>query len=109
MGWIPNRALPKATPRSLPPPTRSLPRRRQGRCEQGPPPDQVRRVNDLITEITAASKEQAIGISQVGQAVSQLDEMTQQNAAMVEQSSAAAGSMREQAQRLMEAIRVFSV
>jgi len=70
---------------------------------------QVRRVNDLITEITAASKEQAIGISQVGQAVSQLDEMTQQNAAMVEQSSAAAGSMREQAQRLMEAIRVFSV
>jgi aerotaxis receptor len=70
---------------------------------------QVRRVNDLITEITAASKEQAIGIAQVGQAVSQLDEMTQQNAAMVEQSSAAAGSMREQAQRLMEAIRVFSV
>jgi len=70
---------------------------------------QVRRVNDLITEITTASKEQAIGISQVGQAVSQLDEMTQQNAAMVEQSSAAAGSMREQAQRLMEAIRVFSV
>ena len=70
--------------------------------------DQVRRVNDLITEITAASKEQAIGISQVGQAVSQLDEMTQQNAAMVEQSSAAASSMREQAQRLMDAIQVFS-
>ncbi len=70
---------------------------------------QVRRVNELIAEITAASKEQAIGISQVGQAVSQLDEMTQQNAAMVEQSSAAAGSMREQARRLMEAIRVFSV
>ncbi|QKO22060.1 PAS domain-containing methyl-accepting chemotaxis protein [Rhodoferax sp. BAB1] len=70
---------------------------------------QVRRVNDLIAEITSASKEQAIGIAQVGQAVSQLDEMTQQNAAMVEQSSAAAGSMREQAQRLMEAIRVFSV
>ena len=70
---------------------------------------QVRRVNDLIAEITSASKEQAIGISQVGQAVSQLDEMTQQNAAMVEQSSAAAGSMRDQAQRLMEAIRVFSV
>ncbi len=70
---------------------------------------QVRRVNDLIAEITSASKEQAIGISQVGQAVSQLDEMTQQNAAMVEQSSAAAGSMRDQAQRLMDAIRVFSV
>ena len=69
---------------------------------------QVRRVNDLIAEITAASKEQATGISQVGQAVSQLDEMTQQNAAMVEQSSAAATSMREQAQRLMEAVKVFS-
>jgi methyl-accepting chemotaxis protein len=70
---------------------------------------QVRRVNDLIAEITAASKEQSIGISQVGQAVSQLDEMTQQNAAMVEQSSAAANSMREQAQRLMEAVKVFSI
>jgi len=70
---------------------------------------QVRRVNDLIAEITSASKEQAIGISQVGQAVAQLDEMTQQNAAMVEQSSAAASSMRDQAQRLMDAVRVFSV
>jgi len=69
---------------------------------------QVQRVNDLITEITAASGEQATGIAQVGQAVSQLDEMTQQNAAMVQQSSAAASSMREQAQRLMDAIRVFS-
>jgi aerotaxis receptor len=70
---------------------------------------QVKRVNDLITEITAASKEQSIGISQVGQAVAQLDEMTQQNAAMVEQSSAAANSMSEQAQRLVEAVKVFSV
>jgi len=68
----------------------------------------VQRVNELITGITAASKEQATGISQVGQAVSQLDEMTQQNAAMVEQSSAAASSMREQAQKLMDAVRVFS-
>jgi aerotaxis receptor len=70
---------------------------------------QVKRVNDLITEITAASKEQSIGIAQVGQAVAQLDEMTQQNAAMVEQSSAAANSMSEQAQRLVEAVKVFSV
>ncbi len=70
---------------------------------------QVRRVNDLIAEITAASKEQSLGISQVGQAVSQLDEMTQQNAAMVEQSSAAANSMSEQALRLMDAVKVFSV
>lgn len=69
---------------------------------------QVQRVNDLITEITTASREQASGIAQVGQAVSQLDEMTQQNAAMVQQSSAAVSSMREQARRLMDAIRVFS-
>lgn len=70
--------------------------------------DQVRRVSDLIADITAASKEQAIGISQVGQAVAQLDQMTQQNAAMVEQSSAAATSMQEQARRLLHAIQVFS-
>jgi aerotaxis receptor len=70
---------------------------------------QVRRVNDLITEITAASREQTLGISQVGQAVSQLDEMTQQNAAMVEQSSAAANSMSDQARRLVEAVKVFSI
>jgi aerotaxis receptor len=70
---------------------------------------QVKRVNDLITEITASSKEQTIGISQVGQAVAQLDEMTQQNAAMVEQSSAAANSMSDQAHRLLDAVKVFSV
>jgi len=69
---------------------------------------QVRRVNDLIAEITAATREQSIGISQVGQAVAQLDDMTQQNAAMVEQSSAAASSMSEQARRLLDAIKVFS-
>nr|WP_316642381.1 methyl-accepting chemotaxis protein [uncultured Roseateles sp.] len=68
----------------------------------------VHRVSDLITEITGASQEQAIGIAQVGQAVDQLDEMTQQNAAMVEQSSAAARAMSEQAQRLMSAVKVFS-
>jgi methyl-accepting chemotaxis protein len=55
-----------------------------------------------------ASKEQSLGIAQVGQAVAQLDEMTQQNAAMVEQSSASAISMGEQAQRLVAAVRVFS-
>ena len=70
---------------------------------------QVNRVNDLMAEITAASKEQSLGISQVGQAVAQLDEMTQQNAAMVEQSSAAASSMGEQAQRLVAAVKVFSI
>jgi methyl-accepting chemotaxis protein len=70
---------------------------------------QVRRVNDLLAEITSASKEQNLGIAQVGQAVTQLDAMTQQNAAMVEQSSAAAISMGDQAQRLVEAVKVFSI
>ena len=70
---------------------------------------QVRQVNDLIAEITVASKEQTIGIGQVGQAVAHLDEMTQQNAAMVEQSSDAPDSMSDQAQRLLDAVKVFSV
>jgi aerotaxis receptor len=70
---------------------------------------QVKRVNDLMAEITVASQEQSLGISQVGMAVAQLDQMTQQNAAMVEQSSAAATSMGDQAQRLVEAVKVFSV
>lgn len=69
---------------------------------------QVKRVNDLMKEITVASKEQSLGISQVGMAVAQLDQMTQQNAAMVEQSSAAAASMGDQAQRLVEAVSVFT-
>lgn len=71
--------------------------------------NQVHRVNDLIAEITAASKDQSAGISQVGQAVTQLEAMTQQNAAMVEQSCAAAASMGDQSRRLLDAIKVFSV
>ncbi|MCK9213150.1 MAG: methyl-accepting chemotaxis protein [Rhodoferax sp.] len=70
--------------------------------------NQVKRVNDLIAEITVASKEQRIGISQVGQAVAQLDQMTQQNAAMVEQGSVAASKLSERAQRLVNAVKVFS-
>jgi aerotaxis receptor len=69
----------------------------------------VHRVNDLMSEIMVASKEQSLGISQVGMAVAQLDQMTQQNAAMVEQSSAAAISMGDQAVRLVDAVNVFSV
>ncbi|MDP2369279.1 methyl-accepting chemotaxis protein [Rhodoferax sp.] len=70
---------------------------------------QVRKVHDMIVEITSASKEQSVGIAQVGQAVAQLDQSTQQNAAMVEQSSAAAGTLSDQAQRLLDAIQVFSL
>ena len=69
----------------------------------------VRRVSDLIGEITASSTEQRDGISQVNQAVANLDQMTQQNAALVEESSAAAAAMHEQAQRLAQVVAVFNV
>jgi methyl-accepting chemotaxis protein len=69
----------------------------------------VRRVSDLIGEISASSGEQSDGISQVNQAVAQLDQMTQQNAALVEESAAAAAGLREQAQRLAEVVAVFNV
>jgi septal ring factor EnvC (AmiA/AmiB activator) len=66
-------------------------------------------VSDLIGEITASSTEQRDGIAQVNQAVTHLDQMTQQNAALVEESTAAAASMRDQAQRLAEVVSVFNV
>ena len=67
----------------------------------------VQRVSDVIGEITAASGEQSDGIGQVNTAVTQLDQMTQQNAALVEQSTAAAESLRQQAQRLAQALAGF--
>ncbi|MDR7375356.1 methyl-accepting chemotaxis protein [Rhodoferax ferrireducens] len=69
----------------------------------------VRRVSDLIGEISASSTEQRDGIAQVNQAVNNLDQMTQQNAALVEQSAAAASGLREQSQRLSEVVSVFNV
>ena len=69
--------------------------------------DRSRRVADLIGEIGAASQEQAQGISQVGEAVMQLDQVTQQNAALVEESAAAAASLNGQAARLVELVRIF--
>jgi methyl-accepting chemotaxis protein len=70
---------------------------------------QVRRVTDLIGEITAATLEQSSGIGQVNQAVGQLDRMTQQNAALVEQSAAAAQALKEQADRLAAAVAIFKL
>jgi methyl-accepting chemotaxis protein len=67
----------------------------------------VRRVTDIIGEISAAANEQSSGIGQVNQAVTELDRMTQQNAALVEQSAAAATSMNEQAGRLTAAVAAF--
>ena len=67
----------------------------------------VRRVSDVISEISQAAGEQTEGIGQVNSAVAQLDSMTQQNSALVEQSAAAAESMREQASRLSQAVGAF--
>ena len=69
----------------------------------------VRRVSDLIGEITASSSEQRDGIGQVNQAVANLDQMTQQNAALVEEATAAAGAMSEQARRLAQVVAAFNV
>lgn len=68
---------------------------------------QVRRVNDMLGEITAATSEQTTGIGQINDAVTQLDQVTQQNAALVEESAAAAESLKQQAARLVDAVAVF--
>ena len=69
----------------------------------------VKRVADIMSEITAASQEQSDGIEQVNQAIGQMDEMTQQNAALVEQAAAAALSMQAQAASLAQAVSVFTL
>ncbi|CAB3899385.1 Methyl-accepting chemotaxis protein I [Achromobacter animicus] len=69
----------------------------------------VKRVTDIMGEISAASDEQSSGIDQVNRAVAQMDEVTQQNAALVEEAAAAAGSLQDQAQRLAEAVAVFKI
>ncbi|WP_395701927.1 methyl-accepting chemotaxis protein [Aquabacterium sp.] len=69
----------------------------------------IRRVSDIVGEISAANQEQSAGVGQVGQAVSQMDQVTQQNAALVEESAAAAESLKQQAGSLVEAVAVFKV
>ncbi|MDI1258599.1 methyl-accepting chemotaxis protein [Aquabacterium sp.] len=69
----------------------------------------IRRVSDIVAEITSASVEQSSGIAQVGNAVSQMDQVTQQNAALVEESAAAAESLKGQAQQLVQAVAVFKL
>jgi methyl-accepting chemotaxis protein len=69
----------------------------------------VRRVTDVIAEITAAGHEQSVGIEQINQAVGQMDQVTQSNAALVEQAAAAASSLQEQAGRLVEQVQVFKL
>jgi methyl-accepting chemotaxis protein len=69
----------------------------------------IRQISDLITEITSASREQSIGIEQVNTAVTQLDEVTQQNAALVEEAAAAAMSLVDQAEQLNEKVSHYKL
>nr|WP_315206094.1 methyl-accepting chemotaxis protein [uncultured Albidiferax sp.] len=69
----------------------------------------IRRVTDIMGEISAASTEQSLGVAQVGEAVTQMDQATQQNAALVEESAAAAGSLQNQAEQLVQAVSVFQL
>ncbi|MFN5049223.1 methyl-accepting chemotaxis protein [Roseateles sp.] len=69
----------------------------------------VQRVTDIIGEISAAASEQRDGIAQVNQSVGQLDQMTQQNAALVEEAAAAASSLEQQAQALQAAVSTFKL
>jgi methyl-accepting chemotaxis protein len=67
----------------------------------------VQRVTDIMAEITAASVEQTSGIEQINVAVVQMDQVTQQNAALVEEAAAAAEAMQDQAAKLAQAVSVF--
>ena len=67
----------------------------------------IRRVTDLMGEISASSLEQATGVGQVNEAMVQMDQATQQNAALVEQMAAAASSLQSQAQELVQTVAVF--
>jgi methyl-accepting chemotaxis protein len=67
----------------------------------------IKRVSDIVAEISAGSTEQSSGVAQIEQAVTQMDQATQQNAALVDQSAAAAESLRHQAQQLVDAVAVF--
>ncbi|WCM87743.1 methyl-accepting chemotaxis protein [Acidovorax sp. NCPPB 3576] len=69
----------------------------------------VRRVTDIMGEISAASSEQSTGVEQVGEAITQMDQVTQQNAALVEESAAAAQSLKTQAQQLVQTMEVFQI
>jgi methyl-accepting chemotaxis protein len=71
--------------------------------------DSIKRVTDIMGEISAASNEQSIGVQQVGEAVTQMDQATQQNAALVEEMAAAASSLKSQAQELVQVVAAFKV
>jgi hypothetical protein len=69
----------------------------------------IRRVTDIMGEISAASSEQAAGVSRVGDAISSMDQSTQQNAALVEEMAAAASGLKSQASDLVQVVSVFKI
>ncbi len=69
----------------------------------------IKRVTDIMGEIRAAINEQSAGVAQVGEAITQTDQVTQQNAVPVEKSSAAAESLKGQARQLVDAVAVFKL
>ena len=69
----------------------------------------IKRVTDIMGEIASASHEQSVGIEQVNQAVNQMDQMTQQNASLVEEAAAAAGALEDQAKNLVKLVSVFNL
>jgi uncharacterized phage infection (PIP) family protein YhgE len=69
----------------------------------------IRRVTDIMGEISSASSEQSAGVSQVGEAVNHMDQATQQNAALVEEMAAAASSLKSQAQDLVQVVATFKL
>ncbi len=71
--------------------------------------ESVKRVTDIMGEITAASQEQTSGIDQINTAIMQMDEVTQQNASLVEEAAAAAESLQDQAQHLAQVVSVFKM
>jgi methyl-accepting chemotaxis protein len=69
----------------------------------------IQRVTDIMSEITAASHEQEVGIGQINQAITEMDSVTQQNAALVEQAAAATGALEQQASHLTQVVGVFKL
>ncbi|MEN3295558.1 MAG: methyl-accepting chemotaxis protein [Burkholderiales bacterium] len=71
--------------------------------------DRIRRVADIMGEISAATGEQTLGIGQINEAISQMDQTTQQNASLVEEAAAASETLQRQAGELADAVRVFKL
>ena len=69
----------------------------------------IQRVTDIMAEITAASHEQEVGIEQINKAINEMDSVTQQNAALVEEAAAATGALEQQASQLAEVVSVFKL